>query len=91
MSSASAKVEIQNVMGIHLRPASSIVQTANQYPDCDVELSKDGQSVNGRSIMGVIMLAAEQGSIVDIKVTGDGCEDLLKELVELVDSKFGEE
>jgi phosphocarrier protein HPr len=91
MSSASAKVEIQNVMGIHLRPASSIVQAANQHPDCDVELSKDGQSVNGRSIMGVIMLAAEQGSIVDIKVTGEGCEDLLKELVELIDNKFGEE
>ncbi|MFW6303296.1 MAG: HPr family phosphocarrier protein [Candidatus Sumerlaeota bacterium] len=91
MSSASARVEIQNVMGIHLRPASSIVQIANQYPDCEVELSKDGQSVNGRSIMGVIMLAAEQGSIVDIKVTGDGCEDLLKEIVELIDGKFGEE
>lgn len=91
MSSASTQVEIKNMMGIHLRPASNLVQIATRYPDCEVNLSKDGQTVNGKSIMSVIMLAAEQGSTVDVEVTGPGCENLLQEIVELVDGKFGEE
>lgn len=91
MSTASAQVEIRNAMGIHLRPASSVVQICNQYPDCEVEISKDGLTINGKSIMSVIMLAAEKGSVLDIRVTGDGSEALLKELIQLIESKFGEE
>ena len=91
MRTVSADVEILNVMGIHLRPASSIVQVCNQYPDCEVEISKDGQAVNGKSIMSVIMLAAEMGSAVTIQVTGEACENLLAEIVALVEGKFGEE
>ena len=91
MNAVSAQVEIVNLMGIHLRPASNLVQTCNRYPNCEVELIKDGQSVNGKSIMGVIMLAAEQGSVVEIRVSGDGCDELLSELVALVANKFGEE
>lgn len=78
-------------MGIHLRPASSVVQVCNQYPDCEVEISKDGLTVNGKSIMSVIMLAAEKGSLLDIKVMGRDSEALLKELIHLIENKFGEE
>ena len=74
-----------------MRPASSMVQMCNNHPDCEVELSKDGQVVNGKSIMSVIMLAAEQGSVLDIQVSGEDCEALLAELVALVEGKFGEE
>jgi phosphocarrier protein len=91
MSIAIGKASIKNTMGIHLRPASSLVQTCNRYPDCEVEFAKDGQSVNGKSIMGVIMLAAEQGSEIEIKVVGDECNQLLAELVALIDAKFNEE
>jgi phosphocarrier protein len=85
------EVEIRNVMGIHLRPASSMVQLANQYPDCEVTLTKDGQSVNGKSIMSVIMLAAEQGSVLKVEVHGPDCEKLLAALIALIEGKFGEE
>jgi phosphocarrier protein len=78
-------------MGIHLRPASSLVQLCNQYPACEVEISKNGLSVNGKSIMSVIMLAAEKGSQLTIKVSGEECQSLLTDLVSLIESKFGEE
>lgn len=91
MAVATAQVEITNTMGIHLRPASSMVQMCNQYPDCEVELAKDGLSVNGKSIMSVIMLAAEKGSILNIRITGDDAEPLLADLVALIGNKFGED
>lgn len=91
MQEANGQVEITNVMGIHLRPASALVVIGNKYPDCEVELVKDGVGVNGKSIMGVIMLAAEQGSQIEINVTGNGCEDLLAEMIKLVEDKFGED
>ena len=91
MKTASADVEITNAMGIHLRPASQIVQLCNKYADCEVELSKEGQSVNGKSIMSVVMLASEQGSVLRIEARGEQCNELLAELVALIENKFGEE
>jgi phosphocarrier protein HPr len=91
MEVATAEVEICNLMGIHLRPASNLVQICNQFPACEVEFSKGGLTVNGKSIMSVIMLAAEKGSVIGIRVTGDECRELLDQLVALVKGKFGEE
>ena len=91
MNTATSLVGIENPMGIHLRPASSLVQVCNRYPECEVELRKDEQTVNGKSIMGVIMLAAQQGSEIEIKVSGEECENLLAELVALCKSNFGED
>jgi phosphocarrier protein HPr len=91
MPSAKTQVEVVNTMGIHLRPASSIVQLCNQYTSCEVELTKDGQPVNGNSIMSVIMLAAEQGSIITIEVRGEGCEQLIADLTDLFKRGFEEE
>ena len=91
MPTASAEVEITNMMGIHLRPASAIVQATNRFPECEVTLTKDGQSVNGKSIMSVIMLAAEQGSRIQVDVDGDSAQDLLADIVKLIEDKFGEE
>lgn len=88
---ASAHVEIKNMMGIHLRPASSLVQVSNRYPDCEVSITKDGQTVDGKSIMSVIMLAAAQGSALKFEVRGPSCDRLLEDLVTLVENKFGEE
>ena len=91
MEIATAEVEVCNMMGIHLRPASSLVQVCNQFPSCEVEFSKNGLTVNGKSIMSVIMLAAEKGSMIGIKVMGDECKELLEQLVQLIENKFGEE
>ena len=91
MNIVSAQVEISNTMGIHLRPASSLVQLCNRYENCEVEFCKDGQAVNGKSIMGVMMLAAEQGSSIEIRVIGEDGGRLLDDLVKLIESKFDEE
>ena len=63
---------VRNKMGLHARPAALIVQTANRYP-CDVALVKDGQEVNGKSIMGVLMLAAAKGSTITVRTVRRIC------------------
>lgn len=86
-----AVVEIPNKLGMHLRPASQLVKLAAEYEDCEIHLSKDGQQVNAKSIMGVIMLAAEQGSELLIEATGVSSEKAVGRLVQLIQSGFGEE
>jgi phosphocarrier protein len=81
---------VQNKMGLHARPAALIVQTANRFP-CDVTLEKDGQSVNAKSIMGVLMLAASKGSSVLVKADGEKAHDCLQAISELFDRGFNEQ
>ncbi len=81
---------VRNKMGLHARPAALIVQTANKYP-CDVALVKDGQEVNGKSIMGVLMLIAAKGSLITIRGRGADAQGCVDALGELVKSRFGEE
>jgi phosphocarrier protein len=75
---------VRNKMGLHARPAAMIVQTANKFP-CEVTLLKDSQEVNGKSIMGVLMLAAAMGSTVTVRTEGaeaQSCADAIAELFE---------
>ncbi|HEX4386489.1 MAG TPA: HPr family phosphocarrier protein [Myxococcales bacterium] len=75
---------VRNKMGLHARPAALIVQTANKFP-CEVTLVKDGQNVNGKSIMGVLMLAAAKGTVILVRAEGDeaqACADAIGELFE---------
>lgn len=83
-------IKILNSLGLHARPAAQLVKITTKF-DCDVFISKDGMEVNAKSIMGVMMLAAEQGSFISVKCDGDGEEDCLRELKQLVDNKFYEE
>lgn len=85
-----ANVTIKNSLGLHLRPASQLVKLASQFDRCEIMLGKDGQVVNAKSIMGVIMLAAEQGSELLVEARGDGSEDAVSALVQLIDNGFGE-
>ena len=80
---AEKKVIIKNKSGLHARPASVFVQIANKY-DCDIIVRKGSQKVNGKSIMGIMMLAAEKGSKIIISASGDGAEKAVKELEELL-------
>jgi len=82
---------IENQLGLHARPAAQLVQTAHKYPNVDLKISKDGETVDGKSIMGVLMLCAELGSTINITTKGDGAEQLLNELEQLIKNKFGEE
>jgi phosphocarrier protein len=76
-------VTIKNKTGLHARPAAIFVQIANKY-DCDVKIIKEDQEVNGKSIMGILMLAAEKGSKVTIIGNGDDAEKAVEELSEIL-------
>lgn len=85
-----ATISIKNSLGLHLRPASQLVKLASLYGECEIQISKDGQTVNAKSIMGVIMLAAEQGSELLVEAHGERSEDAVAALVQLIDNGFGE-
>ena len=81
---------IINELGMHARAATRFVQVANRYR-ADIDVEKDGQVVNGKSIMGVLMLVASQGTIITVRARGDDAEEAMAALAELINSKFGEE
>jgi phosphocarrier protein HPr len=81
--------EIMNELGLHARAAAQLVQVTNKYP-CDVQLECEGQVVNGKSIMGVLMLAAAQGMRVKITCSGEKAKACLDELAQLIANRFGE-
>ncbi|HUC98045.1 MAG TPA: HPr family phosphocarrier protein, partial [Candidatus Polarisedimenticolaceae bacterium] len=83
------KMEIKNKLGVHARAAALMVQTVNRY-SAQVTISKDGQTADGRSIMGVLMLAATQGSTIEVEAAGQDAEQALKAIEKLVDKRFNE-
>jgi phosphocarrier protein len=83
-------ITIINKLGIHARPAARIVKAAS-LSKANFWIGKDGQRVNGKSIMGVMMLAAEQGSTVTIEAEGKEAQDLIDEIVKMIEDKFDEE
>lgn len=91
MDTAKQDVEIINDAGMHLRPAASFVQAANKFKHCEVLVCSNGQRVNGKSIMGLVMLAASKGTVLTIECSGDNAEQALNELCQLVENKFGAE
>lgn len=82
-------VEVVNANGIHARPAAEIVKTAAKYASA-ITISRDGLEVNGKSIMGVMMLAAECGATVRIRADGSDEAEALDALAALIASRFGE-
>lgn len=85
----SIELTVSNKMGIHARPAAMIVRVANRY-NADVIVEKDDEQVNGKSIMGLMMLAAGSGSKLRFVATGNDAEDMLKEMEQLFQRKFEE-
>jgi phosphocarrier protein len=83
------EVTISNKLGLHARAAAKLVNIANGY-SAEVTLEKQGQKINGKSIMGVMMLAASQGTSIRITVSGEEEDEALRSLVDLIDDKFGE-
>jgi len=83
-------VEIKNAEGLHMRPAMQFVDIASQF-DCDVTVSNDESSVDGKSIMQMSMLAATCGTKLKIKAEGSDAHEVLKVLRELVEDKHFEE
>ncbi len=83
------RAEIVNPMGFHARPAAEFVKLAGSF-QADLWLEKDGVEVNAKSIMGVLMLAAEVGTQLVIRAEGDDAEEALTALASLIDSGFEE-
>ena len=84
-----ASLEIQNRLGLHARAAVLLVQTASKF-DAEVMISKDGQTVSGRSIMGVMTLAATQGSTIEVIAKGPQSTEAVEAIRALVAAKFNE-
>lgn len=87
---ACRNLEIKNRLGLHARAAAQLVQMASQY-DAEIMVDKDGQAVNGKSIIGLMMLAAAQGSVIQVRATGPQADEALAAIERLVDAKFNEE
>ena len=86
----SKSLEIKNRLGLHARAAAQLVQVATQF-EADITVTKDGQTVDGKSILGLMMLAAGQGSRIDVSVSGPQADDALAAIERLVEQKFNEE
>ena len=87
---AEIELLIRNQLGLHARACALFVKTASKFK-CEVMVSRDGLEVNGKSIMGVMMLAAEAGSTILVKTQGVDEDAALAAIRELVDGKFGGE
>jgi phosphocarrier protein len=83
------ELEIINEKGLHARASAKFVEVVEQF-DAQVEVMKDGMSVPGDSIMGLLMLAASRGTTVTVRATGAQADDVSKALSELVADRFGE-
>lgn len=84
------ELTIQNKLGIHARPAAHFVKTASKF-DCEVRVEKDGEEVDGKSIMGLMMLAAGHGSVITVTTEGADAEQAIAALEDLINRRFEEE
>lgn len=90
MAKLSRTFTILNEVGIHARPASMIVKCLLQF-ESDVFIEKDGRKVNGKSIMGILMLAAGKGSQIQVEADGPDAQEALDAVEDLILGKFGED
>ena len=90
MTGPSQIVLIDNKRGLHARASAKFVNLAATLPAA-IEVAKDGHSVSGTSIMGLMMLGAARGDSIEIRVSGENADDVLAQLVALVENRFGED
>jgi len=89
MAMTERTVTVRNELGLHARPAAKFVRLAASFT-AGIELARDGQVVNGKSIMGVMMLSAECGAVVTVRATGDDEVAAVDALAALIEQGFGE-
>ena len=89
-ASVVRELVIGNKLGLHARPAAMFVRVANRF-SADIQVEKDGEEINGKSIMGLMLLAAGCGSRLKVTATGADAADMIKSLEELIARKFDEE
>ena len=84
------EITIVNRLGLHARPAAMFVRIASRFR-CEIWVEKEGEQINGKSIMGLMMLAAGQGSKLQIRCEGPDADKAMEELEELINKKFNED
>jgi phosphocarrier protein len=89
LSEARGRFEIRNRLGLHARAATKLVQTASLYP-CEVNVSREGQVANAKSVMGVLLLCGSQGSLLDVEARGERAAEAVLAIGALIDGLFGE-
>lgn len=89
-TSVARELRITNKRGLHARASAKFVKCAENY-DAEVRVSRDGQSVGGTSMLGLMMLAAAQGSTIVVEANGPEAEAAVQALADLVEDRFGEE
>ena len=90
MTTLHASATIRNKRGLHARASAKIVEASARFQS-EIHIIKDGQAVNGRSIMGLMMLAASIGSTVMVTAEGPDAQEALTAMLALIEAKFGEE
>jgi phosphocarrier protein HPr len=88
--SKKIEVEITNKLGLHARAAAKLSKLASSFTDCDITIAHNDKSVNAKSIMGILFLAAGKGKKLTIEVTGQNADHALQSLIDLVTNKFDE-
>jgi phosphocarrier protein len=89
MSEATGRFTVVNQLGLHARAATKLVQLASKFP-CDVEITREDQSANGKSVMGVLLLCGSKGTVLEVKARGDRAEECVEAIGQLIAGKFGE-
>ncbi len=89
MSESVGRFKIVNQLGLHARAATKLVQLASKFP-CDVELARDDQTANAKSVMGVLLLCGSKGTVVEVRARGEQAEDCVKAIGDLIADRFGE-
>jgi phosphocarrier protein len=89
MDEAKGQFTIVNLLGLHARAATKLVQLASKYP-CEVEITREDQSANGKSVMGVLLLCGSKGTVLDVCARGERAEECVQAIGDLIAGKFGE-
>jgi phosphocarrier protein len=89
MSEASGRFKIINQLGLHARAATKLVQLATRYP-CEVEVAREEQAANAKSVMGVLLLCGSKGTVIEVRARGDKAEECVAAIGQLIADKFGE-
>jgi phosphocarrier protein HPr len=88
-ASVVGKFKIVNALGLHARAATKLVQLAARFP-CDVQVAREDQSANGKSVMGVLLLCGSRGTVIEVTATGERAQECVDAIGALIADKFGE-
>jgi phosphocarrier protein len=86
---ATGRFMIVNQLGLHARAATKLVQLASKFP-CEIEITRDEQCANGKSVMGVLLLCGSKGTVLEVRAVGDRAQECVQAIGELIAGRFGE-